>query len=145
MREERSAGAIIFRRDESNERILYLILKYNPVHWGFAKGNIEEGEDSRETTIREIKEETGLEDIKFINGYKEKVDYYYYLKGEKTHKTVKFFLSETKTEEITISYEHEGYKWVTYSEALKILQYENSKRILKKAHKKITSTLDQYI
>ncbi|MBD3228994.1 MAG: NUDIX domain-containing protein [Candidatus Lokiarchaeota archaeon] len=145
MREERSAGALIYRRDKSNEKIYYLLLKYNSGHWGFAKGNIEEGEDLKETTIREIKEEIGLEDIKFINGFKEKIEYYYYLNGKKTHKIVSFFLCETNTKQIRISNEHEGYKWATYPNALKMVQFKNSKRILKKAHKKITSMLDQYI
>ncbi|RLG60142.1 MAG: diadenosine tetraphosphate hydrolase, partial [Candidatus Hydrothermarchaeota archaeon] len=45
---EKSAGVIIFRRDEE---IKYLLLKYGYGHWDFVKGNIEKGENEIETII----------------------------------------------------------------------------------------------
>jgi 8-oxo-dGTP pyrophosphatase MutT (NUDIX family) len=146
MIEERSAGAIIFRRDKDDKKkIYYLLLKYGSSHWGFAKGNIEENEKPKETTIREIEEETGLNDIKLVNDFSELIEYYYYRDGSKIHKTVQFFLGKTDSKDVKISYEHEDYKWVPLNEAINLLSFKNSQKILKKANNKIKSTLDQFI
>lgn len=146
MIEERSAGAIIFRRDKEDEKkIYYLLLKYGAGHWGFAKGNIEENEKPKETTLREIEEETGLSDIKLVNNFSELIEYYYYRSGSRVHKTVKFFLGKTNSKDVKISYEHEDYKWAPFNDAINLLSFKNSQKILKKAHNKIKSTLDQFI
>ncbi|TFF86153.1 MAG: NUDIX domain-containing protein [Promethearchaeota archaeon] len=146
MVEERSAGAIIFRRDKDEKnKIYYLLLKYGSGHWGFAKGNIEENEKPKETTLREIEEETGLSDIKILNNFSELIEYYYYRGGKRIHKIVKFFLGKTDFKDIKISYEHEDYKWVPFNEAINLLSFKNSQNILKKAHNKIKNTLDQFV
>ncbi len=78
---ERSAGAVVFRKEKGN--ISYLLLHYQAGHWDFPKGNIERGEKMEETVKREIKEETGIEDIEFIPGFKETIKYSYFRpKGE---------------------------------------------------------------
>jgi len=42
-------------------------------------------------------------------------------------------LAEAETEEVKISPEHIGYKWLPYDEALIQLTFKNAKEILKKA------------
>lgn len=130
---EKSAGAVVFRRED--DEIYYLLLHYQSGHWDFPKGNIEKGEKIEETVRREVKEETGIEDLKFIEGFKENIKYFYKLKGENIFKIVTFLLAETKTKKIKISWEHIGYKWLPYEEALKQLTFENAKEILKKAQR----------
>ncbi|MHA1695730.1 MAG: bis(5'-nucleosyl)-tetraphosphatase [Candidatus Helarchaeota archaeon] len=145
MREIKSAGMIIFRRDINDKKLIwYLLLQDSHNHWGFPKGIIEKGETIIETASREVKEEAGLDDIKVINHFLETIEYYYYSNKGKIHKTVTFFLGETKSEEIKISYEHIGFKWVNYIEALNLLSFENARLILKKAHKKINSMIDHF-
>ena len=53
-------------------------------------------------------------------------------------KAVTFYLAETKTKEITISFEHTGYQWLPYQEALKLLTFKNARNILEKAHGFVT-------
>ena len=137
---ERSAGAIVFCKE--NNEIYYLLLPYpnsssntKKEYWGFPKGHIERGEKIEETAKREVEEETGLKDIKFINGFKEQEKYFFTEEGKKIFKTVNSLLAETKTKEIKISSEHLGFKWLSYEEALKQLTFKNAKEILKKAHK----------
>ena len=137
---ERSAGAIVFCK--KNNEIYYLLLRYpnssgntKKEYWGFPKGHIERGEKIEETAKREVEEETGLKDIKFINGFKEQEKYFFTGGGKKIFKTVNSLLAETKTKEIKISSEHLGFKWLSYEEALKQLTFKNAKEILKKAHK----------
>ena len=72
---ERSAGIILFRK-EGNKK-LFLLLHYPSGHWDFVKGRIEKGEDEMQAAIRETREETGIIDINFIEGFKEKIHYTY--------------------------------------------------------------------
>jgi 8-oxo-dGTP pyrophosphatase MutT (NUDIX family) len=147
MPKEKSAGAIIFIKE--NSKNYYLLLHSAPSgpgkkgHWGFAKGHIEEGETEEETTRREIAEETGIGDLKIIMGFKELEKYFfrkvYGLKEEEKKKapwifkTVIFFLAETKTKEVKISEEHDGFVWLAFEDALKKLTYKNAKELLKRA------------
>ena len=138
MSREKSAGAIIFRKEEDN--IHYLLLHYpsgsraSKDYWDFPKGHIEKEEKEIETAGREVEEETGLKELEFISGFKEQIEYFFKLKGETVFKTVVFFLAETKTKEIKISFEHIGYQWLPYKEAQEQLTFDNAKTILKKAN-----------
>ena len=130
---EKSAGGVIFREEKG--KIYYLLLHYESGHWGFAKGHIEKGESLEDTVYREIKEETGIGDIKIIKGFKEWIKYFFKLKGKDIFKIVTYLLTETKQKEVKISWEHTGYRWLTYKEALEQLTFKNTKEILKKANK----------
>ncbi len=131
MRNEKSAGAVVFRKD--NDKIIYLLLHYASGHWDFPKGHIENQETEEQTTKREIKEETGIDDVEFVTGFRDPIKYFFRAKGEMINKTVVFFLVETKTEEVKISFEHKGFKWLEYPEAHKELTFKNAKDTLQKA------------
>ncbi len=129
---EKSAGAIIFRRE--NGKIYYLLLKYGYGHWDFPKGNIEKGEKEIDTVRREVFEETGISDLEFVFGFREVIRYTYWKGRQKVYKTVVFYLAETKQKEVRLSYEHKDYAWLEYEDALKRITYDNSKELLRKAH-----------
>ncbi len=142
MPKETSAGAVIFRKEDN--RFYYLLLHYESGHWDFPKGHIEEGELEEDTVRREALEETGIKDIEIIKGFKEWVKYFFRRtygleknerkKASWVFKIVTFYLAETKTKEVKISFEHLEYKWLPYEEAFKQLTFKNAKEILKKAH-----------
>src|SRR5215467_11626718 len=100
MIEERSSGAVLFI--ETDDAKKYLLLNYPSGHWDFVKGNIEKGETLKETAIREIREETGINDVSFIDGFQEKVEYHYQRGGDLIHKEVVFFLAKTASTEVKI-------------------------------------------
>jgi len=144
---EKSAGAIIFHK---NKKIEYLLLHYpsgsrtskprsrvtslrGRDYWDLPKGHIEKGEKEIDAVKREVQEETGLEDIKIIDGFKEWIKYFFRHKNKTIFKMVTFYLAETKTKNIKISPEHIGYKWLSYEEALGQLTFNNAKEILKRA------------
>jgi len=129
---ERSTGAVIFHDDSERE---FLLLHYESGHWDYVKGHIENDESEIRTLIRETEEETGIkeEDIKIIDGFKEKIEYFYRHEGKVVKKEVVFYLARSKTKYVKISHEHIGYKWLPYDEALNQLTFKNAKDILKKA------------
>lgn len=157
MPREKSAGAVVFRKEPRrgtnslrgrDSKIYYLLLHYQSGHWDFPKGHIEEGEREEETARREVAEETGIKDIRIIEGFKEWIKYFfrktYNLEKEEKKKAswifkiAVFYLVETKTKEVKISWEHRGYKWLPYDKALRQVTFKNAKEILKKANNFLT-------
>jgi bis(5'-nucleosidyl)-tetraphosphatase len=128
---EKSCGAVVYLK---SSEVKYLLLRYGAGHWDFVKGNVEPKESEKDTVIRELKEETGIDDAKFINDFREKIEYFYRRQGTTVHKEVIFFLIETHTEQVRLSFEHVGYTWLDYQNALKKLTFKNAKDVLQKAH-----------
>lgn len=142
---EKSAGAIIFRRE--GDKIYYLLLHYGSGHWGFAKGHVEGKETEEETTRREVAEETGIRDLKLMPGFK-KIEKYFFRQYEENvseedrkkgktpwiFKLVTFFIAETKTKEVKISLEHTGFIWLPINEAIIKTTFKNSKKLLREAN-----------
>ena len=129
---EKSCGAVVYLK---NDEVKYLLLHYEAGHWDFVKGNVEPNETEQETVIRELREETGITDAKFIEDFKEKIDYFYKRQGTTIHKEVIFYLMETQTETVKISYEHVGFIWLNYQQAMEKLTFKNARDVLQKAHK----------
>ncbi len=126
--EERSAGAILYKDGVEGRR--FLLLRYPAGHWDFPKGNIEKGETEQATVTREVREETSLDKIRIIDGFRKKIEYFYRRDGKVVHKVVIFLLAETGEDAIRISFEHQDFGWYEYKEALRRVTYNKSKRIL---------------
>jgi bis(5'-nucleosidyl)-tetraphosphatase len=129
---EKSCGAVVFLKDTE---IKYLLLHYEAGHWDFVKGNVEPNESEKDTVIRELQEETGIVDARFIDDFREKTEYFYRRQGATIHKEVILFLIETHTEKVELSYEHVGYIWLDYQRAMERLTFKNAKDVLQKAQK----------
>jgi bis(5'-nucleosidyl)-tetraphosphatase len=128
---EKSCGAVVFTK---NPQVNYLLLLYEAGHWDFVKGNVEPNETEKDTVIRELQEETGIVDAQFIDGFREKIAYFYRRQGNTIYKEVVFFLIEAHTEKVKLSYEHVGYKWLDYQHAMEKLTFKNAKNVLQNAH-----------
>ena len=87
----------------------------------------------RQTSIREAKEETGITDIEFIDGYEEKIEYFFRANNHDIHKKVIFFLAKTNSINVKLSHEHLNFIWLDYENALKKLTYDNAVNLLKKS------------
>ena len=129
MGHEISAGVILFRTRSRRE---YLILNYGS-HWDFPKGHMEAGENPETTARRELQEETGVRDARFVSGFTESMRYFYRKGGEAIRKVVVYFLAATPTGDVTLSHEHCGYAWLSYEEALGRLTFKNARDLLVKA------------
>lgn len=129
---EKSSGAVIFR--DTPEGIVFLLLHYPSGHWDFVKGKMEKGENPLDTVVREAKEETGISDLNFVEGFEENIEYDFQFEGELIHKKVVFYLAKTNTEKITISHEHLDFVWLDYKSAFEKTTYQNAKSVLSKAN-----------
>ncbi len=111
-----SAGVIVIRREE-NKKWYLLLRAYR--NWDFPKGMVEAGEEPLLGAIREVEEETSLNNLTFTWGtsYQETPPY-----GR--GKVARYYVAETRQADITLPVnpelghpEHEEYRWVPYQEA----------------------------
>ena len=137
MEKESSAGAVIFRKGKETEYLL--VYGGWKKAWGFPKGHIESDEPIVTAARREIAEEAGLKDIKFIDGFMEELAYNTISNrgannGKEIEKTVYYFLAEALSSDVRIDgKEITDYRWVGRAEANKLLTFDNTRALFNKA------------
>lgn len=132
--DEKSCGVVLFINNKGQRN--YLLLHYPGGHVDFPKGHVEKfDKDEFATAQREVTEETGIQDIKFMPNFRHEVFYRYNKKGKPSFKQVVFFIGETQTKKVSISFEHKNFFWLPYNDAYKKLTFENAKNLLKEAEK----------
>ena len=94
MTTEFSCGALVYFID--NQQMIFLLLHYFSGHWDFPKGNKERGENHIDTIRREIKEETGISDVTFIDGFEKEISYNYIRDNQLISKKVVYLLARTQ-------------------------------------------------
>ena len=83
--------------------------------WENAGGNIETGESPEEAVMREVREETGITDIKINN-----IAYISILERELPALLI-VYMCETDTENISTSFEHQAYIWADEKKCRELL------------------------
>jgi 8-oxo-dGTP pyrophosphatase MutT (NUDIX family) len=105
-------------------------------YWNFPKGHIEKEERDIAAALRETKEEAGLSarELRLIHDFKA-YERFSFRRGSQTiFKVVIFYLAETRSHDIKISNEHQGYGWFSFRDATKILgKYRDSQKVLRQA------------
>lgn len=132
MRQERSAGAVIYRCH--NSKAFFLLLKYPGGYWEFARGHLEPGETIREAAHREIREEVGFSHLSFHPHFHEQGHWVFSssTKG-RVSKTVDYFLAKVNGQPVRISDEHVAYRWVTLEQSNRLHMWPNARTVLSKA------------
>lgn len=129
-----SCGAVIYRNEDDTP--IYLLLRYQATHWDFPKGHMEKGETEKETTRREVQEESGIEDLLFIPSFRRTIRYSYTHRHGRVQKMVVYRLARTQAarEEVRLSHEHVDFAWLPYEDAKRRLTYKNARGVLDEAH-----------
>src|ERR1700694_2923840 len=73
---ETTSGGVVFRRDSKTGGVQILLMQDAKNRWTIPKGHVEPGEDPRDTAEREIREETGLAEMK-VHSWLGKVNFRY--------------------------------------------------------------------
>lgn len=128
-----SAGGVVFR---PNGKVL-LLRKEDEGRWCLPKGGVEEGEKPEEAALREIREETGL----YCNlaCHLTDIRYQYYWPPDDTNydKTVKYYLAEVVGGSVKLERGFDAYRWCTEKEALGLLHYENDRKVVRRAFRRL--------
>lgn len=136
MKQEKSCGGVVFTRE--NGTIRYLIIRHLGGHCGFPKGHMESGETERQTALREIWEEVGLQVC--LLDYRLEDSYPLPNKPGVT-KQVIYFPAEFSDQSICIQPEEiQEALLVSYEEAMALLPFPEAKRILTETHQFLTRT-----
>lgn len=137
---EPTAGGIIFRRQSKDKDVEILLIQDAKNRWTIPKGHIEEGESAKETAEREIREETGLQEMKVLN-WLGKINFRYRRQQSLVLMTTDIFLVQAAGDTDKLKPEDwmNGIKWFPAAEALDKIEYEDIGKIILLGLKKIRS------
>lgn len=138
---EPTAGGIIYRRNSTTKDIEILLIQDAKDRWTIPKGHIEEGETAKETAEREIREETGLQQMKVLN-WLGKINFRYRRASSLVLMTTEIFLVKAlgKTDDLKPEEWMNGIRWFPATEALDKIEYEDIGKIILLGLKKIRQT-----
>ena len=123
-----SAGVVVVRRVDDGWRVLLLRI-YN--YWDCPKGEIEPGEDPLAAALREVREETTIDDLEFQWG-EEFVETPPYSKN----KVARYYVAATRSANVKLPVnpelgapEHHEVRWLTF-DAAKVLTVPRVRAVL---------------
>lgn len=115
-----SAGVVVVRRVNDEWRFL-LLRAFN--HWDFPKGMVEAGEEPLAAAIREVQEETLIDDLDFVWG-EDSTQTGPYSNG----KIARYYVASTQQAAISLPInpeigraEHSEYRWCGYETAVELV------------------------
>lgn len=130
---ETSAGGVVYRLEHGEP--VFLLIRDSYRNWGFPKGHLESDEAPPAAAVREVREETGLEDVT-LDGEIDTIDWFFRFRGKLVHKVCHFYLMRTEREDTTPQRD-EGItacRWARFDEAARLVSYANAREVLLRAH-----------
>jgi 8-oxo-dGTP pyrophosphatase MutT (NUDIX family) len=115
-----SAGVVVVRQAAEGWRFL-LLRAFN--HWDFPKGMVEPGEEPLAAAIREVREESTIDDLEFAWG-ELSTQTGPYSRG----KTARYYVASTQTAAVVLPVnpqlghaEHSEFRWADFDEAMDLV------------------------
>ena len=135
VKQARSAGGVVFTRDSGVTQVL--LLKHESGKWMLPKGTIEAGETPQEVALREVREETGLSNVRLVSDLGEE-RYFFFWRSEDTYydKTVHYYLLEFLGGEQPVPQTEEGFvacEWASLDDALERIKYKETREVVRRA------------
>lgn len=117
MNEHRLSCGVVVARETDGGWLTLVLRAYH--HWDFPKGIREDDEEPLDAAIREVKEETGVDDLSFDWG-----DRYFETGPYSRGKVARYFIASTRESAVKMGIspetgepEHHEWRWVSFDEA----------------------------
>ena len=112
-----------------------LLLQYPQGHWDLPKGHVEQDDvDNFETSRRELKEETGISELSFLENLEYRTEYKFKHKGKRRVKQVFWYIATTEEISVSLSKEHRNYMWLDWEQALEQVTHLETKQLIESAY-----------
>src|SRR5512138_1988643 len=130
-----SAGGVAFPQTDPEPEIAIVCVKPKQ-RWQLPKGIVDPGESPEITALREVREEAGVETERLA--LIETIEYWYRSvrngKPVRYHKFVHFYLLQYLRGDVADhDHEVEEARWVSFEEALELLEFESERDVVQKA------------
>lgn len=127
------AGGVVFRVRRKKAKYLLVEAKDDPTQWVLPKGHIEDGEQHRETAVREVCEETGV----WARIVQDLRDVSYTVNGNVVY--VHFFLMKAVGRGLRNDKDRR-HVWLTFDEAIARASHNETRELIKLAQQQLSKT-----
>ncbi len=137
---EPTAGGIVYRPAKNGKGVEILMIRDYKNRWTIPKGHIEEGENARQTAEREIREETGLQEMDVLD-WLGKINFRYRRANSLVLMTTEIFLVRAMGDTDKVQSEEwmSSLGWMSSNDALEKIEYDDIGKLILLALKKIRS------
>jgi ADP-ribose pyrophosphatase YjhB (NUDIX family) len=136
---EPTSGGVVFRPSKNQPGdIEILLIQDIKKRWTIPKGHIEPGETAKQTAIREIGEEVGLNEVEVLS-WLGKTEFKYRRLDKLVLMTMQVYLVRALGDTDAVKPEDwmQGAKWFSFNEALDKIEYEDIGDLMLLAKQKI--------
>lgn len=129
MRYEESFGVVPLSKERGRWEV-FLIQHNRSGYWGFPKGHAENKETAEEAAFRELKEETNLDFVAYVQAEPFVEQYQFLMEGKRISKRVSYFAAIVSGKVKLQEKEIQNGAWVSLSDAYSKLTHAEGKAIL---------------
>lgn len=128
---ETTAGGVVYRLQPNTDKLQILLVQDARNRWTIPKGHVEKGETVKQTAVREIKEETGLQYIS-VKSWLGKVDFRFRRQQSLVVMLTHVYLVEAykDTDQLVPEEWMNGIKWFDAYEAVDKIAYEGTAKLM---------------